>query len=103
MFENDHLHVLELSGNDEPFAEDLPEGAVVLCLRSGPVPASGDWKVLAAGHVLYLTEDVNDGRTGVLQISDGQFRYRLLEGELSGEESAQVVDRLAQYEERFGD
>jgi hypothetical protein len=98
MFENDHLHVLTLSRSDAAFEEDLPAGAKVLCLRSAPVPAPGDWKVPAAGHALYLTEDRMNGRTAALEISGGQFRYRLLSGELDESEAQQVRARLAEFQ-----
>lgn len=95
------LQVLPLSDSEDGFAFDLPEGAKVMCLRTRMEPAPGDWKVPAAGHKLYLVEDVAQGRTAVLELNEGAFRFRVLKGMLDERETARVEARLAAFGERL--
>lgn len=94
------LRVLEATARPGPFKPGLPAGASIACGRSSIVPASRDWKVLEAGHVLYIVEatGAKDGRIGALEISAGQFRYRLIEGQLTPAEAEQVMERLNAFQ-----
>jgi hypothetical protein len=94
------LRVLEGTARAGPFKPGLPAGASIACGRSSIVPALQDWKVLDAGHVLYIVEAAaaDDRRIGVLEISTGQFRYRLIQGQLTPAEAEQVMERLNAFQ-----
>ncbi|HEX8654213.1 MAG TPA: hypothetical protein VF693_03190 [Allosphingosinicella sp.] len=95
------LFVIQRTAQEGPFVVDLPPGAALLCPRSSLIPAPNDWKVPAAGHPLYLREtarDTDEPRLGVLEISQGRFRYRLISGELSEAERTELEARLNQLQ-----
>jgi hypothetical protein len=94
------LRVLEATARAAPFKPGLPAGASIACGRSSVVPAPQDWKVLDAGHVLYIVEatGAENGRIGALEISTGQFRYRLIQGQLTPAEAEQVMERLNAFQ-----
>lgn len=101
MHKDRDLVVLPLSESDAAFEAELPKDAKVMCLRTGIVPAPGDWKVLAAGYTFYIAEDIAQGRTGVLDMAGGRFRFRLLKGELSAQEADLLEARLAAFAARM--
>src|SRR3954470_13997150 len=73
------LHVLEQASYAR-FAPSLPRGAeAIVCLRTSITPAAHDDKVLALGIPLIIVEVGRPHRMGVLEITDGAFRYRLAE------------------------
>jgi hypothetical protein len=94
------LRALERTARAGPFKPGLPAGASIACGRSSIVPAPQDWKVLEAGHVLYIVEGTgaDNRRIGALEISTGQFRYRLIEGQLTPAEAEQVMERLNAFQ-----
>jgi hypothetical protein len=98
------LRVLEQTASTDTFAlpaDAPPSVRSVMCIRSSPVPAPHDHKVLAAGYPLYIL--VQDGsetkRIIVLEISGGQFRIRLTQGELSADEQRDIRARLNEFQE----
>jgi len=93
-----------LSQTAEPgaFALNLPDDMAVdglLCFRSSAVPGPNDWEVAVAGYPLYITERRETGRdvTTLLEISDAQFRIRIIDGALSAEDRSQAAQRLESY------
>lgn len=97
------LHVLEETRGAGPFAAAIPEGAAVRCGRSVIVPAASDWKVLAAGHPFYIVEVTNapEARVAVLEISQGQVRYRFITGRLTEAEEPRIMARLDAFQLHF--
>ena len=95
------LHVLALTAGDR-FAPDLPAGAqAIVCLRSSITPAAYDDKVLALGIPLIIVELDRPHRLGVLEISEGAFRFRMMEGSLPAADQAAVQARLEEYRARL--
>jgi hypothetical protein len=95
------LHVLALTANDH-FAPTLPSGTqAIVCLRSSITPAANDDKVLALGIPLIIVELGRPHRLGVLEVNDGAFRYRMMEGTLPAADQAAVQARLEEYRARF--
>ncbi|HYG28792.1 MAG TPA: hypothetical protein VD887_01105 [Allosphingosinicella sp.] len=95
------LRIIERTGRSGPFAIDLPPGASIMCPRSSIVPAPDDWKVLEAGYVLYIGETApRDGerRIGALEVSQGQYRYRLIAGRLREDEVPLMQARLDHFQ-----
>ena len=77
------LRVLVPTAQEGRFAPTLPDGVVaILCGRASILPAEHDDKVLALGIPFYILEAGNPGRLGVLEINQGQFRFRMMEGTL---------------------
>ncbi|MFN3943553.1 MAG: hypothetical protein ACK4K7_01325 [Allosphingosinicella sp.] len=98
------LSVIERTGRPGPFsAPELPPGTgALMCPRSTIIPAPNDWKVLEAGFALYIVErrgEPRDPRTGVLEVSSGRVRYRLVSGELAEGEEERLLKRLNQLQE----
>ena len=95
------LHVLKDAALEGPYRLVLPPGVTALhCRRNSIVPAEHDDEVLALGLPLYLAEARAGGRAGVLEISSGQFRYRMVKGELLPDENELVQARLNQFQMR---
>lgn len=95
---------LSLADSFDP--EDLtrpltkPENAIaVQCARERITPRLHDDRVLVE---LSLTINLQAGdRIGVLEVSDGRFRYRLIKGDLrGGAESKEIGDRLDLFQAR---
>lgn len=96
------LRVLVPTAQPGRFAPSLPDGVVaILCGRAGLIPAANDDKVLALGIPFYILETGNPGRLGVLEISQGQFRFRMLEGALRPEEEQPLQSRLDEFQSRL--
>ena len=98
------LHVIERTGREGPFSvPELPPGTgAIMCPRSSIVPAPNDWKVLQAGYPLFITETrapPESRRAGVLEMSQGQVRFRFVRGELADGEEARIQARLNQLQE----
>ena len=98
------LLVIERTGGEGPFsAPDLPAGtSAIMCPRSSIVPAPNDWKVLEAGYPLFITENrapPESRRVGVLEVSQGQVRFRFVRGELADGEEARIQARVNQLQE----
>src|ERR1044072_6594397 len=74
------IRVLRQTAGDAPFAPGIPAGATIRCGRSDIVPAANDWKVLAAGYPLAITEvtEEHDGGIAILEMGNGRGNYRYL-------------------------
>lgn len=95
------LHVLALTAGDR-FAPSLPRGTqAIVCLRSSITPAAYDDKVLALGIPLIIVELGRPHRLGVLEINEGAFRYRMMDGTLPAADQAAVQARLEEYRVRM--
>lgn len=95
------LYVIGQTARDGPFAVNVPQGASIACPRSSIVPAPNDWKVLVAGYPLYIMETgapPESRRVGALELSQGQFRYRLVRGQLTAPEAERAGIRLDQLQ-----
>jgi hypothetical protein len=95
-----NLHVLRQTANGRPFAPVLPQGiAAISCGRTSVIPAAWDDRVIALGLPLFIADPA--GRLGVLEIDNGRYRFRLIEGRTQPEEQAQIDERLQLYQSRF--
>jgi hypothetical protein len=95
------LHVLTQTASAAQFAPALPSGAqAIVCVRNSIIPAAHDDKVLALGIPLIIAETTRPHRMGVLEINDGRYRYRLMEGTLPAADQAAVQARLEEYRAR---
>jgi hypothetical protein len=84
------------------FAPTLPDGVVaILCGRASIIPAANDDKVLALGIPFYILENSNPGRLGVLELDQGQFRFRMLAGTLRPEDEQPLESRLNEFKSRL--
>ena len=96
------LRVLVPTAQEGRFAPTLPDGVVaILCGRASILPAEHDDKVLALGIPFYILEAGNPGRLGVLEINQGQFRFRMMEGTLRPEEEQPLQGRLNEFQSRL--
>jgi hypothetical protein len=96
------LHILQQTSGAGPFALGLPATASIQCGRTDIVPAANDWKVLAAGYPLAIVDvSGSELRTAVLEISDGQVRYRFLAGRMTEEEALRIQARLDAFQLHF--
>jgi hypothetical protein len=96
------LHVLRDTALSQPFEPRLDEGVVsIVCSRDHLLPASNDDKVLWLGLPLHIAEMGSPGRLGVLELDQGRYRFRMLEGALRAEEQAELDARLAEFQARF--
>lgn len=96
------LRVLVPTAQPGRFAPTLPDGVVaILCGRASIIPAANDDKVLALGIPFYILETGNPGRLGVLEINQGQFRFRMLEGTLRPEDEQPLQSRLNEFQSRL--
>jgi hypothetical protein len=91
------LHVLEQTSHGGRFAPVLPFGTqAIICLRTSLTPAAHDDKVLALGFPLIIVE-VGRRRVGALEVSEGAYHYRMMQGSLLEAEQAQVDARLTEF------
>jgi hypothetical protein len=96
--EVDSLHVLASTAQAGSFA--LPQNSpadvqALMCGRSSIIPALADYKVLEAGYPLYIaTNSEKPQRIGVLEMSRGQVRFRLVEGKFTSAEETTLQARL---------
>ena len=96
------LHVLAQTANGQRFAPAIPTGmAGISCGRTSVIPAAWDDQVIMLGLPLFIAEAGTLGRVGVLEIDNGQFRYRFIRGEARPEEQAQIDERVQTYQSRF--
>jgi len=96
------LRVLEQTAASGRFAPAVPQGvSSIMCSRTNLIPAPNDDEVLWLGMPLYIAEMGVPGRLGVLEINEGSYRFRMLEGRVRPEEQAQVDARLDEYQARF--
>jgi hypothetical protein len=96
------LHVLQQTSAAGRFSADIPEGtAGIMCGRSSILPAAHDDEVIYLGVPLFIAETGSPGRLGVLEIDQGRYRFRMLEGRLSADEQAAIDRRLDEYQRRI--
>lgn len=96
------LRVLRDTARSTPFEPQLDEDVVsIMCSRNHLVPAANDDKVLWLGLPLHIAEMGSPGRLGVLELDQGHYRFRMLEGRLRPEEQAELDARLAEFQARF--
>jgi hypothetical protein len=96
------LHVLRQTAATGRFAPTLPEGiSSIMCGRSSIIPAANDDEVLWLGLPLYIAEMGSARRLAVLEIDQGTYRFRFLEGRARPEEQAMLDQRLAEFQARF--
>lgn len=97
------LHVLRETAGAGPYAPPIPAGAAIRCGRSDIVPAADDWKVIAAGHPLYIVEATQnpEPRAAVLEIVGGHIRFRFLAGRLAEAEAPRIQARLDAFQLHF--
>lgn len=96
------LHVLQQTSAAGRFSTNIPEGtAGIMCGRSSILPAAHDDEVIYLGVPLFIAETGTPGRLGVLEIDQGRFRFRMLEGRLNAEEQAAMDGRLDEFQRRI--
>ena len=96
------LHVLQQTSAAGRFSTDIPEGtAGIMCGRSSILPAAHDDEVIYLGVPLFIAETGSPGRLGVLEIDQGRFRFRMLEGRLNAEEQTAMDGRLDEFQRRI--
>jgi hypothetical protein len=97
-----NLHVLQQTSAAGRFSTDIPEGtAGIMCGRSSILPAAHDDEVIYLGVPLFIAETGSPGRLGVLEIDQGRYRFRMLEGRLSAEEQTAMDGRLDEFQRRI--
>ncbi len=97
------LRVLEQSALPGAFAPDRPDNArAVNCGRTSIVPAEHDDEVIMLGFPFIITEasDSPDGRLGALEIVDGQYRFRMIQGAVTEAEARAINDRINVFQRR---
>lgn len=96
------LHVLRDTARNGRFAPRLDQSVVsIMCSRNDILPAANDDEVVWLGMPLHIAEMGSPGRLGVLEITEGQYRFRMLEGRLRAEEEQPLAARLAEFQSRF--
>jgi hypothetical protein len=102
-FEALDLRVLRDTARDGRFMPTLPAGVVsIMCSRNSIVPAANDDEVLWLGMPFHIAQMGSPGRLAVLELNEGRYRYRMLEGRApDAEEQAAIDARLAEFQSRF--
>ena len=96
------LRVLSQTAAEGRFQPAVPEGVSgIMCSRTSLVPGANDDEVLWLGMPLFIAEMGTPGRLGVLEINDGHYRYRMIEGQVAPEEQAMLDARLDEFQARF--
>jgi len=96
--------VISATERDATFALDLPDGetaSAVTCARRDIVPAPNDYKVVLAGYPLMI-DDIGEGHSGAmasLEITNGQFQFRFIKGDATGEENERIQARLNRFQD----
>jgi len=98
----DTLKVIEQSSRDGAFS--LPRGApkgvqALMCKRSSILPAAHDYKVLQAGYMLYITDEL--GRVAVIGMAEGRVQLDMLDGAMTEAEQSRARERLAEFQSQF--
>ena len=87
------LHPLTQTGTGQRFTLDAPAGSVVMCARAALLPLANDAELVVAGFPFMIAEDPGE-RIGVLEVSDGKFRFRMVQGVLTAAETKQLAPRI---------
>jgi hypothetical protein len=97
------LNVLQQTAAAGWFNPDIPAGtSAIMCGRSSILPAAHDDEVIALGLPLFIAETGSGRRLGVLEIEQGRFRFRMIEGSLNADEQAAMDSRLDEFQRRVG-
>lgn len=93
--------LLERTADAGAFHLNTPAGmdvGSILCVRSSPVPAEHDYEILMDGYPLYISTGTGDAHTlTLLEVADQQFRLRIVEGSLTGNQRAMAAQRLEHF------
>jgi hypothetical protein len=96
-----NLHVLQPTAVGGRFTPEIPEGTTgIICARSHIMPAAHDDQVIMLGIPFFIAETGAPGRLGVLEIDQGRYRFRMIEGRLGADEQAAMDGRLADFQSR---
>jgi hypothetical protein len=87
------LHPLTQAGQGQRFTLDAPAGSPVMCARASLLPVVNDAELVVSGHPFMIAEDPGE-RIGVLEVSDGKFRFRMVQGALTADEMKRLAPRL---------
>ena len=87
------LHPLTQAGQGRRFTIDAPAGSPVMCARASLLPVVNDAELIVSGYPFMIAEDPGE-RIGVLEVSDGKFRFRMVQGALTAEEMKRLAPRL---------
>lgn len=95
------VRVLEQTKTNEVFSYNRENTRAILCRRTDIIPLVDDFKVLAGGYPLYLVHaKEGSSRIGVLEMSEGRYRFRIIKGELTSDEKQRLPLRLDEMQER---
>lgn len=95
-----NLKVLEQTRTSADFVYRRENTQAIRCVRTDLVPVLNDVKVLRAGYPLYVVQAVaGTTRAGVLEVSGGQVRFRVVQGELTPDEKQRLLTRLNEIQE----
>jgi hypothetical protein len=95
VIEDKSLSVLGQVESKASFDYGRENTLAIRCLRSDIVPAVKDWRVLDAGYPLNIVDvSTKTGRVGVLEVSGGQYRFRMIQGELTSGDMERLQHRL---------
>jgi hypothetical protein len=87
------LHPLTQAGQGKRFTLDAPAGSPVMCARASLLPVVNDAELVVSGYPFMIAEDPGQ-RIGVLEVNDGTFRFRMVQGELTAAEQKRLAPRL---------
>ena len=94
-----NLHVLAQTADGRPFAPAIPQGiSAISCGRTSVIPAAWDDRVITLGFPLFIA---SGSRLGVLEIDNGRYRFRFIQGEAQPEEQALIDERIQAFQARF--
>lgn len=101
--ENKVLPSLHLITLDDGATFSLPKDApanveTLMCGRESITPHANDYKALIAGYPLNI---VVDDRVGVLEVSSGQLRFRMIRGKMTEAETRSVQEFLNDSQKFF--
>lgn len=97
------VHVLRDTAASGLYQPGLGTGvASIMCSRNSIVPGAHDDEVIWLGMPLHIAQMGTPGRLAVLEINQGRYRYRVLQGIApNAEEQAAIDARLAEFQARF--
>jgi hypothetical protein len=97
------LHVLRDTAAGGRYQPGLAGSvASIMCSRNSIIPAAHDDEVIWLGMPLHIAQLGSPGRLAVLEINEGRYRYRMIEGRAPNPEEQAAIDaRLAEFQARF--
>jgi hypothetical protein len=100
VIDDEDLKVLDQTRGDAAFTYRRANMRAIRCTRNDLIPAINDYKVLQAGYPLYIVQsERGDTRAGVLEVSGGQYRFRIVQGKLDEQEQQRLLTRLNEIQE----